>query len=132
VLADALTSLLAIAALLAAKYSGAVWMDPVMGIVGSLLIARWSVGLLRSTSRILLDREVASDMHERVRTSLDDDDTRVTDLHIWCIGPGVFALIAVLVSRDPQSPEHYKAKLPGDIGLRHTSIEIHSEAPAAA
>ena len=127
VIADALTSVLAIAALLAAKYFGSVWMDPVMGIIGSLLIARWSVGLLRSTSHILLDKEVPAEMHERVQQALNDEDTRVTDLHIWCIGPNVFAVIAVLVSRKPVSPEHYKARLPDDMGLQHVSIEIHRE-----
>ena len=132
VIADALTSVLAIAALLAAKYFGSVWMDPVMGIVGSLLIARWSVGLLRSTSHILLDQEVPAEMHERVRQALDSDDTRVTDLHIWCIGPDVFALIAVLVTREPASPEVYKARLPDDMGLQHISIEIHREVPEPA
>lgn len=125
VLADALTSVLAIAALLAAKYWGTTWMDPVMGIVGSLLIARWSVGLLRTTSGILLDREVSSDLHNQVRDCLQDDETRITDLHIWCIGPDVFAVIAVLVSQSPQSPEHYKALLPEHLGLQHVSIEIH-------
>ena len=127
VVADALTSVLAIVALLAAKYWGTSWMDPVMGIVGSLLIARWSVGLLKTTSGILLDREVSNDLHEQVRQRLEDDSTRVTDLHIWCIGPDVFAVIAVLVSREPESPEHYKTLLPDHLGLQHVSIEIHRE-----
>ncbi len=127
VLADALTSVLAIAALLAAKYFGAVWMDPMMGILGSLLIARWSVGLLRTTSRVLLDREVSESMHEQVRSLLDDGETRVTDLHIWCIGPDIFASIAVLVTHSQHSPEYYKARLPDSLGLRHVSIEIHRE-----
>ncbi len=127
VVADALTSVLAIVALLAAKYFGSVWMDPVMGIIGSLLIARWSVGLLRTTARVLLDREVSADKHKEVRSLLDDEDTRVTDLHIWCIGPDVFAAIAVVVTSASHSPEYYKARLPESLGLRHVSIEIHRE-----
>lgn len=127
VLADALTSLLAIFALLAAKYFGAQWMDPVMGLVGALLITRWSVGLLKSTSAILLDREAPDGMHSQIRQCLSDDNTRVADLHVWCIGPNVFAMIAVLVTRGAGSPEHYKARLPDDLGLEHVSIEIHDE-----
>ncbi len=127
VLADALTSLLAIFALLAAKYYGAAWMDPMMGLVGALLITRWSVGLLKSTSAILLDREAPGSLHDGVKTALSDADTRVADLHIWCIGPNVFAVIAVLVCRNARPPEHYKARLPADMGLEHVSIEIHTE-----
>ncbi len=127
VVADALTSLLAIFALLAAKYFGATWMDPMMGLVGAALITRWSVGLLKSTSAILLDREAPAALHARVSEALTDEDTRVADLHIWCIGPDVFAVIAVLVSRNAGSPEYYKARLPAELGLQHVSIEIHDE-----
>ncbi len=127
VLADALTSLLAIFALLGAKYFGFYWMDPVMGLVGAVLITRWSVGLLKSTSAILLDQEAPGEMHARVKEALTDSDTRVADLHVWCIGPNIFAVIAVLVSRNPGSPESYKARLPADLGLEHISIEIHTE-----
>ncbi len=142
VMADALTSLLAIFALLAAKYFGAYWMDPAMGLVGAVLITRWSVGLLKSTSAILLDREAPDAMHTRVAEALTDENTRVADLHIWCIGPDVFAVIAVLVTRNagspdylpPEylSPEYYKAKLPPELGLEHVSIEIHDEAREVA
>lgn len=127
VLADALTSLLAIFALLGAKYFGFYWMDPVMGLVGAVLITRWSVGLIKTTSAILLDHEAPDSLHSQVQTALTDEDTRVADLHIWCIGPNIFAVIAVLVSRNGGSPEHYKGKLPNDLGLEHISIEIHHE-----
>ncbi len=127
VVADALTSLLAIFALLAAKYFGATWMDPMMGLVGAALITRWSVGLLKSTSAILLDREAPATLHARVAEALLDEDTEVADLHIWCIGPDIFAVIAVLVSRNAGSPEYYKARLPAELGLQHVSIEIHDE-----
>lgn len=127
VLADALTSLLAIFALLGAKYLDAYWMDPVMGIIGALLIARWSVGLLRSSGAVLLDKQAPAAMHERIRQALSDGDTRVADLHVWCIGPNVFAVIAVLVSANPVTPEEYKARLPDSLGLEHISLEIHQE-----
>jgi cation diffusion facilitator family transporter len=127
VMADALTSLLAIFALLGAKYFGAYWMDPVMGIIGALLIARWSVGLLRSSGAVLLDKQGPVEMRERIIDVLSDDHTRVADLHIWCIGPNVFAVILVLVSQEPLSPEAYKARLPSDLGLEHVSVEIHRE-----
>lgn len=127
VMADALTSLLAIMALLGAKYFGFYWMDPVMGIVGALLIARWSVGLLRSSGAILLDKQAPAAMHEEISAALADGDTRVADLHVWCIGPDVFAVIAVLVSANPQTPETYKARLPERLGLEHVSLEIHQD-----
>ena len=132
VLADALTSLLAIFALLGARFFGLYWMDPVMGIVGAVLVARWSVGLLRQSGGILLDRQASEELQENVRRALEDGSTRVADLHIWCIGPDVYAVIAVIVAPEPLSPEAYKARLPSELGLQHTSIEIHREAPPAS
>jgi cation diffusion facilitator family transporter len=132
VLADALTSLLAIFALLAAKYLGYYWMDPIMGLVGSLLVARWSVGLLKMSGGILLDQQAPDDLQETIRGAFEDDQTRVADLHVWCIGPNVFAVIAVLVSSAPQTPESYKARLPADLGLEHVSLEIHRDRHTAA
>lgn len=129
VLADALTSLLAIFALLGAKYFGYTWMDPVMGVVGAILVARWSVGLLGMSGGILLDRQASRELQEKVKRALEDTEVRVADLHIWCIGPDVFAVIAVLVAAEPQSPEAYKARLPEDLGLEHVSLEIHRESP---
>ena len=93
VLADALTSVLAIAALLCGRYLGWVWLDPAMGIVGALVIAIWSWGLLRDTATVLLD---ASDPHleAEVRQEVESPgDARITDLHIWRVGPGAHAAI---------------------------------------
>jgi cation diffusion facilitator family transporter len=133
VLADALTSLLAIVALLAAKYFGFAWMDPAMGLVGAVLVARWSIGLLRATSAVLLDRS-PPEIREAIRASLEQEEgTRVTDLHVWSIGVGLFAVQATIVSPLPQSPDHYKALLPTDRGLVHVGIEVHPlDAPAAS
>jgi cation diffusion facilitator family transporter len=133
VLADALTSLLAIVALLAAKYFGFGWMDPAMGLVGAVLVARWSIGLLRATSAVLLDRS-APDIREAIRASIErEQGTRVTDLHVWSIGVGLFAVQATVLSPRPESPGHYKALLPRDRGLVHVAIEVHRlDAPTAS
>ena len=126
VLADALTSLLAIFALLAGKYFGLNWMDPVMGIIGAILVARWSLGLIRDTSGILLDHQAPGAMLEKARTAIESiDDNRVTDLHIWSIGPGIFSATIAVVSDKPRPPEHYKGLLPKELGIVHTIVEVH-------
>ncbi|GIW80682.1 MAG: hypothetical protein KatS3mg105_2489 [Gemmatales bacterium] len=126
VLADALTSLLAIFALLAGKYFHLVWMDPVMGLVGAALVTRWSIGLLRTTSAVLLDRNGPAEIRERVIQSLEShDDNRVADLHLWQIAPGAYALIVSVVTHEPKAPDYYKSLLPGDLGLKHVTVEVH-------
>ncbi|HDN26816.1 MAG TPA: cation transporter [Thioploca sp.] len=124
VLTDALTSVLAIIALLAGKAFGWVWLDPIMGIVGAVLITRWSYGLLRDTSGILLDSQVDSATLSKVRSAIEADaDNQVADLHIWRIAPQHSAAIISIVTHHPQSPEHYK-KLLADFGeLTHVTIE---------
>ena len=126
VLADALTSLLAIFALLAGKYMGLNWMDPAMGIVGAFLVARWSLGLLRDTSGILLDHQAPGVMLEQTRVAIESvDDNRITDLHIWSIGPGIYSATIAVVSDAPKSPEYYKSLIPKDLGIVHTIVEVH-------
>lgn len=93
VLADALTSVLAIGALLAARFFGAVWIDPAVGLLGAVLVARWSFGLLRETSQILLDRQGPGPMLERLTSALECQNSRVVDLHVWSIAPGAYAAI---------------------------------------
>jgi cation diffusion facilitator family transporter len=126
VLADALTSLLAIFALLIGKYFGAVWMDPMMGIVGAILVGRWSLGLLRSTSAVLLDEQGAHSMQQRILEVLEDEDNQVVDLHVWSVGPGIYASVIALVSRQPRTPDYYKSQLPDQLALEHISIEVHA------
>jgi cation diffusion facilitator family transporter len=127
VLADALTSLLAIAALLAAKYFGLNWMDPTMGIVGAVLVARWSIGLLRSTSTILLDKSAPAPLCVAIRDSIEAvDGNRVVDLHVWCIGLDLYSALITVVTRQPKGPQHYKALLPGGLGLVHVAVEVHA------
>ena len=125
VLADALTSLLAIFALLIGKYFGAVWMDPVMGIVGAILVARWSLGLLKSTSGILLDEQADEALLETVRSSIEKDAScTVVDLHIWTVAPGIHSAIISVVTTTPRNASFYKERLPDSLSLKHISIEV--------
>jgi len=126
VLADAATSLLAIVALLAGKYMGAFWLDPAMGIVGAALVTRWSYGLIRDTSRVLLDRQTEEHKVVELRESIEENSTdRVTDLHIWNIGHNIFAAEIALVSDSPNTPDYYKSLIPSNLKIVHATVEIH-------
>ena len=126
VLADALTSLLAIFALLAAKYFGLVWADPAMGVVGAVLVGRWSLGLLRTTSVVLLDREGPDDLRDLIKRRIEaQEGNRVTDLHIWAVGPRLYSAIVGVATNSPQPPEHYKRLLPHGLGIVHLVVEVH-------
>jgi cation diffusion facilitator family transporter len=127
VLADAATSVLAIIALTAGRLWGAAWLDPVMGIVGSAVIAQWARGLLRQTQIILLDKEPEdSDLNQEIRKAIESDgDSVITDLHIWQVGLNKFAAIISLVAHQPKSPEAYKAPLKEHEELVHVTVEIH-------
>lgn len=126
VLADALTSLLAIVALLAAKYYGANWLDPFMGIVGAALVSRWSYGLIRESARVLLDRQADDDRVAAVRDALErGSGDRITDLHCWSIGPGIFAADIAIVSDSPKPPDDYRSRIPAELGIVHVTVEVH-------
>lgn len=126
VLADALTSLLAILALLSGKFFGWVWMDPLMGLVGGILIGAWSYGLLRDTGHILLDSAHEPEILDAVRSAIEaESDDRVSDLHVWKVSAGRYAAIVSVVTREPMPPEHYKDRLAGLDGLVHVTVEVH-------
>jgi cation diffusion facilitator family transporter len=126
VLADALTSVLAIVALLTGRSVGWVWMDPAMGVVGSLVIARWSWGLLRDTSHVLLDGEVDARRCEEIVTAIEAlDDNRVSDLHVWRIGPRQLAAIVSVVTHVPREPAHYRTILERFPDLAHVTVEVN-------
>ena len=126
VLADALTSILAIAALLAGKYFGANWLDPVMGFVGAALVARWSFSLIKDTSRVLLDKEAGDDMAIALRQSIEGGSSdRIADLHLWSIGHELFAAEITIVSDDPATPAYYKSLIPAHLNVVHATVETH-------
>lgn len=126
VLADALTSLLAIFALLAGKYLGVVALDPLMGIVGAILVARWSVGLIRDASRVLLDRQAEAHDVDALRKAIEHDSTdRVSDLHVWSIGHGILAAEIAVVSDKPREPGYYKSLIPPKLNIVHATVEVH-------
>jgi cation diffusion facilitator family transporter len=126
VIADAVTSILAISALVAGKFLGWFWMDPVMGIVGSAVVGQWSFGLLRDTSTILLDRTPETDLGDEIRKAVEaEEGAFVADLHIWQIGTGQFSAIVSIVAREPRTPEHYRRIFSAHAELRHVTVEIH-------
>lgn len=131
VLTDALTSVLAIAGLLAGRFYGWVWMDPLMGIVGAIVIMRWSVGLMRGAGAVLLDAAPDEAMSKRIRDILEHEGDAVSDLHLWRVGPGHMALVVSLVSHAPQPVEHYKQSLSVIARLSHVTIEVHARDAAA-
>ena len=124
-LADALTSVLAIGALLAGRFLGWSWMDAAMGIVGALVIARWSWGLLRDTGAVLVDAAANPALEAEIREAIEDGDARITDLHVWRVGPGKFATIISLVAENPASPTDYAARVRIHEELVHVTVEVH-------
>ena len=127
VLADALTSFLAIIALLVAKYFGLIWIDPTMGIVGAILVARWSLGLLGTTTEVLLDKQGPESIRQKIRICIEQDhDSKVADLHLWSIGPNIYSVVIVVVAHDPETVEEYKERIPKNLGLVHIAIEVHA------
>jgi len=126
VLADALTSVLAIAALILGKYLGWNWLDPVIGIVGAMVIGRWAYGLLRETGFILLDGSMESKeltaIKEKVEGTLDN---RITDMHVWRVGPADYAAIISIVTHHPQKMGYYKRLLEDFKEISHLTIELN-------
>jgi len=127
VLADALTSVLAITALLFGKYLGWNWLDPMIGIVGALVISRWSISLLRQTSPILLDASIEADDLSAIVAAIEDDaDNRVTDIHVWRVGPADYAAIISIVSHHPANNDYYRNLLHDFSEISHLTLELHT------
>ena len=125
VLADAMTSLLAILALMAGKYIGWSWLDPVMGIVGAAVIARWAYGLLKETGPILLDASIEEGYQQAIKAAIEkDSDNRISDLHVWKVGASHYAAIISLVTHFPNTIEHYRNLLSDFNRLSHVTIEV--------
>jgi cation diffusion facilitator family transporter len=124
VMADAAVSVLAVIGLSAGRLLGWVWMDPVMGIVGMLVILNWSWSLVRVSGGVLLDMRpegIARAIAERLETAAGD---RIADLHLWRVGPGHHAAVVSIVCDRPEPPAAYKARLADILGLSHVTIEV--------
>lgn len=123
VVADAATSVLALIALAGAKYAGAVWLDPVMGLVGAAVILWWAQGLMRASGGVLLDRQAPAKLRDEIRRRIERvEDNRIADLHVWSVGPSLYAAELVVVSHRPAPPQDYRDLL-ADLGLVHVVVE---------
>lgn len=125
VLADALTSVLAIGALLAGRFLGWAWMDAAIGIVGALVIGRWSWGLMRDTGAVLVDAVANRELEAEVREAIEDGDAHIADLHVWQVGPGKYAAIVSLVAAEPLEPSDYAGRVTVHEELVHVTVEVH-------
>jgi cation diffusion facilitator family transporter len=127
ILADAFTSLLAICALAGAAYFGWVWLDPVAGLIGFCVISVWSYSLIKSSAAVLLDAVASPGRVALIKQRLESEGDRVTDLHLWRLGPGHLAVIAAIVTPRSRTPDDYKAQLVGIDGLSHIHIEVNPD-----
>jgi cation diffusion facilitator family transporter len=133
VLADAAVSVFAITGLVAGRELGWVWMDPVMGIAGAIVISNWSWGLVRAAAAVLLDARASESLAAEIAERLETGGDRISDLHLWRVGPGHNAAIISLVTHAPRPPAFYKDRLAALTGLSHVTVEVETcEGPHAA
>src|SRR5690242_18457133 len=130
VMADAAVSVLVIIGLVAGRQFGWVWMDPLMGLVATVVILSWSWTLVRSAGSILLDVCPDQSLARKITVRLEQGSDRISDLHLWRLGPGHLAAVISLVTDSPYAPGHYKKRLSGLPGLSHVTIEVE-QCPAA-
>jgi len=124
VIADTLTSALAIAALLAGRFLGWVWLDAMTGVVGGLVILKWGVGLCRTTAFELLDVDPSLALEEKIRIALEAvDDVHVSDLHVWSLGRGARSCVVTVVSSSPRDASDYRERL-AEFDLAHLTVEV--------
>ena len=128
VLADALMSILTIVGLSIAWKLGWNFIDPLVGLVGSAVIASWAVTLLRAAGSVLLDAVPDPGLTQRIRSRIEVDGDRLCDLHVWQVGPGHIAVMASVVSQTPQPPAVYKQRLEGLAGVCHVTVEVNAGA----
>jgi cation diffusion facilitator family transporter len=124
VMADAVVSILAITGLVLARTFGWLWMDPLAGIVGALVIANWSYGLLRDTGGILLDMSPDPTLAEKLRKTVESDGDRLIDLHLWRLGPGHLGAVVSIVTGKPRDAAFYRATLSRFKSLSHVTVEV--------
>lgn len=126
VVADAATSVLAIIALFAGKVWGVSWLDPVMGIVGGVLVSIWAIGLVKETGKVLLDAHMDDPVVEEIYEVIaeTDPDAHITDLHVWRVGKGKYSVILSLQSKNGMSPDDFRHALSIHEELVHITVEI--------
>jgi cation diffusion facilitator family transporter len=126
VLTDAFTSVLAIVALAAGLWAGWSWLDPMMGVVGAMVIAWWSKGLVADSARVLLDREMDAPVVGEIRGAIEvDGDAEIADLHVWRVGRSAYAAVVTVVARRPLTPAAYRQRLAPIASLVHVSVEVN-------
>ncbi|ABZ76519.1 cation diffusion facilitator family transporter [Shewanella halifaxensis HAW-EB4] len=130
VLADALTSLLAIAALLMGKYFGLTWLDPIMGIVGAVIITRWAWGLLKQTGPVLLDASIEQSYMQQIKQTIEQESAQLVDLHIWKISADHYAASMIIHCDRVEKSGYFKEKLSQFERLAHITIEVNPETQA--
>jgi cation diffusion facilitator family transporter len=128
VIADAAVSVLVILGLLLARFLGWVWMDPLAGLLGAIVIASWSYVLIRDTGRILLDMTHDPNMAENIRMAIERDGDLLCDLHLWRLGPGHVGAIVSITTAAPRPPAFYRERLACFPSLSHVTIEVHPRA----
>ena len=124
VLADAAVSVLVIVGLSLGRFLGWAWMDPLAGLVGAFVIAAWSYGLIRDTGAILLDMNPDRGMAERMRAMIETDGDRLTDLHLWRLGPGHLGAILSVATRQQRGPQYYQSLLGRFRALSHVTVQV--------
>jgi cation diffusion facilitator family transporter len=126
VVADALTSVLAIAALVAGRFGGWNWLDPAIGVLGAVMIARWSLTLMGETGGVLLDAAGTAETERAIRAAVEvEAGVRIDDLHVWRVGPGHLSAIVALAAEQPRPPQHYKRLIDAAVGLSHLTVEVN-------
>ena len=126
VMADAAVSVLVIVGLLLARAFGWLWMDPLAGIAGACVIASWSFGLIRDTGAILLDMNPDRRMADNLRQTIEGNGDRISDLHLWRLGPGHLGAIVCVATQQARDADYYRAKLARFRSLSHLTIEVRS------
>jgi len=127
VLADAGVSVLVIVGLLFGSFLGWSWMDPVVGLCGAIVIAAWSYSLIRDTGAVLLDMNPDRSMAERMRAMIETDGDRLTDLHLWRLGPGHLGAILCVATQRQRGPEYYQALLCRFRALSHVTVQVQKQ-----
>ncbi len=123
-MADTAVSVLAITGLVLARSFGWMWMDPLAGIIGALVIANWSYGLMRDTGRILLDMNPDQRITEEVREAIEATGDRLLDLHLWRLGPGHLGAVISVLTREARDCAYYRALLKDFKSLSHVTVEV--------